>query len=568
MSGNSDARSKPAPQGSRTARAWYLAAVCLLPAIVLWRQDNILFPSYGSIDSWTYFGYFRNLVEFKRGLLFGNTFGTHWSLILPGAALHGLFGPLAAEWLLHLGAHTLASVSLFLTLLWVVGARRAFAAAMLFSLNPWVNLATAADFVDGMGIAYCLLAMALLTWAALAPVRRLALVGAGMALAALVYCDPEWMMLAPLLPLYYLGLARAWHGDSPARSLAALCRWFGAGCAIVTAAFAAINYRLDGHAFFYASPILAVLHRAAPRAAWWQGLWRDGAPSIWLAFPMAAALASVAVLIRERRRAHQAMTGAALFSWLFLGALAWMTGCQMRGIPMLASAYPASILLPFGFLAMGAGFWEYLETARPRHYILFCCALALALGYAWSGEGPVVTSGLAYPVWTGVAALAASLLWRRTPESALCGLAGFFVLTALGVAPCYGGLEAHGYRDQYVALCRARQRIETVRQGGPVRFWFDKQDRAASDAVALTSTYSWESRLSDSFYPAPCGETVAPGTLIAMIATDRWPSADAAAMALTGCWIGKRLGVEAVETDTIPRGASSYRLSLLRVESQ
>jgi len=379
-----------------------------------------------------------------------------------------------------------------------------------------------------------------------------------------VYSDAEWVVLAPLLPLYYIGLARAWHGAAPVRSLAALCRWFGAGCAIVTVALGALNYRLDGHLWFYASPILAVLRRNSQAAPWWLGLWRDGAPSPWLFFAMAAAAASAAVLVGEGRRAFRGMTGAALFSWLFLGASAWMAWLQASGHAMLGSPYRASILLPFGFLAIGARFWPELETARPRHYILFCSAAAVALGYAWTGEGPIAASGLPYPVWTGMAALAASLLWRRTPESAICGLGGFFVITALGVAPCYGGLEAHGYREQYVALCRARERIETVRQGRPVRFWFDTEDRAAPDAVALTSTYSWEALLSQSFSRAPCGEVPAPGTLIAVIGTDGSPGA---ASALTACWGGKGLRVAQVETDIIQRGASSYRMSLLRAGS-
>ena len=206
MTDETGPRSRPAAAESGAATIWYLAAVCLLPAIVLWHQDNILFTGYGYIDPWVYFGYFRNLVEFKRSLLPGNAFGAHLSWILPGAAVHRLFPPLAANCILHLGVHTLGSVSLFLTLKWVVGARRAFAAAMLLSLNPWFTLATAWDYVDGIGIAYCLLTMALLTWAAVAPVRRWSLLAAGMALAALVYSNPDWVMLAPLLPLYYLGL--------------------------------------------------------------------------------------------------------------------------------------------------------------------------------------------------------------------------------------------------------------------------------------------------------------------------------------------------------------------------
>ena len=567
MTDDTHPRSMPAAAESWATTIRYLAAVCLLPSIVLWHQDNILFTGYGFIDPWMYFGYFRNLVEFTRDVFPGNAYGAHLSWILPGAAVHKLFAPLAANCILHLGVHTLASVSLFLTLKWVVGARRAFAAAMLFSLNPWLTLATAWDYVDGIGIAYCLLTMALLTWAALVPVRRWALMAAGMALAAMVYSNPDWAMLLPLPPLYYLGLTRAWHRTPLVRSFFVLCRWFGPGCVLVTVAFAVINHWMNGRFWFYAAPLRGVFQPSSSPAHWWQGLWQDGAPSVWLLFAMAAAAVSAVILFEEGRNAFRGRTAAALFSWLFLGALAWMIWCQIRGNPLLGLPFHASILLPFSFLAIGARFWPALETASPRYYLLFCCVLAVVLGYAWLDDGPVTAARIPYAVWMGLAALVASLVLRLSPENVICGLAGCFVFTALGVVPCYTLVEAHGYRNQYQALCRARERIEAVRQGRPVRFWYDKQDRAFPDATALNSTYSWaDSLLSRSFGTAPCGQEPAPSTIIAAIGSDPSHGTDFVASTLTGCWSGKGLRVVPVETDTIPRGAWSYRLSLLRVE--
>ena len=557
----------PAAAESRAATTWYLAAICLLPLIVLWHQDNILFTGYGYVDPWVYFGYFRNLVEFKRSLLPGNEFGAHLSWILPGAAVHKLFPPLAANCILHLGVRTLGSVSLFLTLKWVVWARRAFAAAMLFSLNPWFTFATAWDYVDGIAIAYCLLTMALLTWAAIEPVRRWVLVAAGMALAAMVYSNAEWAMLTPLLPLYYLGLTRAWHGTPLRGSFFVLCRWFGAGCVIATVALAAVNYRLEGRWLFYAGPALEAFHRNRPPAPWFQGLWRNGGPSLWLPFAMAAAAASAVVLVGEGRRAFRPATGAALFSWMFLAALAWMIVRQLLGNPVLGTPYRASILLPFSFLAIGARFWPELETARLRNYIFFGCVAAVVLGNAWLDEGSNTVYSLPLPLWLGLAALAASLLWRLAPESAICALGGFAIFTTLGVGPCYVGVEAHGHREQYQALCRARERIETVRQGRPVRFWYDQKDRTTNDALALSTTYFWESTLSQSFSAPPCGQVQAPSTIVAAIGPDESHGAEFVASALNACWSAQGLRVVPVETDVLQRGAASYRLSLLRVEA-
>ena len=87
----------------------YVIGVLLFPVLVLWRQDNALFTGYGYLDPWFYLGFFRNLVEFKRNLFPATYYGSRLSWILPGAAVHGLFPPVAANCILHLGVHTVAT---------------------------------------------------------------------------------------------------------------------------------------------------------------------------------------------------------------------------------------------------------------------------------------------------------------------------------------------------------------------------------------------------------------------------------------------------------------------------
>ncbi len=614
----------PVPEGPATALG-YLAAVLLLPWLVLWSQDNALFTGYGYIDPWIYFGYFRNLLEFKRNLFIGNPHGAHLSWILPGAALHSLFAPVAATRLLHLGVHTLATCSLFLTLKWAAGTRRAFIGAMLFSANPWLWAATGWDYVDGIGIAYCLLTMAILTWAALKPGRRWALLAAGIALAALLSTGAGWLTLAPLLPLYYAGLMRSWHQTPMLRSFLALFRWFGAGCVLAAMVFSAINYGLD-HKFLDASPISELLHWDNSRARWFwlaltaaaiavvalflarrklpgsismralfplpivcalawiafaliwhgnsapgfwrRGVWRDGAPSPWLWFPMLAAATAVVDLCREMRGRGRGISTRVLFSLLLLCALAWMTYAQARGRPELGEFYYAGKLLPFSFLVIGARFWPEVEKVRLRDYLVFCCALGMALGYAWLGEGIGLAAGLPYGPWLGAAALLAALFWVQFPEYLLCSIGGFFVFTALGVGARYGGLEAHAFRDQLQLLSTARARIETVRQGRMVRFWYDDNDGARPAAVALTSTYLGDdSLLSRSYAAPPCNTDLPPSAVVAAISTNPSHGPDFVSARLFGCWRGNGLRAVPVEIDRFGHGSSSYQMSLLRVET-
>jgi hypothetical protein len=603
-----------APEG-RAGGMLYLTAVLLLPLLVLWHQDNALFAGYGYIDPWIYFGYFHNLVEFHRNLFIGNPYGTRLSWILPGAAFHSLFAPVTATYLLHLGVHTLATTSLFLTLKWVAGPRRAFVAAMVFSVNPWLWAATGWDYVDGIGIAYCLLTMALLTWAARIPGRRWALIPAGMSLAALLNTGAGWLTLAPLLLLYYAGLMWTWHRTAILCSFLALCGWFGAGCLIMTAVFSAGNYFLDGHQVhsimfqaprFWMSIIAAAIgvvvvfpmrrkiSRAISKSAlvslilacalawiayflvspgnnapapWWQGLWGGGAPSPWLWFPIIAAAAALVALYSERRKWRSGISASVLLSLQLLCALAWMMCAQLRGRPELGEFYFASKLLPFSFLVIGARFWPEVEKVRLMDYLIFCCATALTLGYAWLGEGMTLVARLPYAPWVGVAALLVSLFWLRFPEYLICSLGGFFIFTAMGVGGRYGGIEAHAFRDRLQTLSLARERIEIVRQGRAVRFWYDAKDGATPDAVALSSTYvGQESLLSRSFATAPCGKDLLPGTVVAAIAANPSHGPDFVESALSSCWSGKGLRATPLEIDTFHHGSSGYEMSLLRIE--
>jgi hypothetical protein len=585
----------------------YLAAVLLLPLLVLWRRDNALFTGYGYIDPWIYFGYFRNLVEFKRSLFVGNLHGTHLSWILPGAALHHYFAPVTATCLLHLGVQSLATLSLFLTLNWLAGARRAFVAALVFSVNPWLWAATGWDYVDGIGIAYSLLTIALLTAAARYPARHWALIPAGMALAALLNTGAGWLTLVPLFPLYYVGLMWTWHRTALLRSFLVLGGWFGAGCFFLAAIFSALNYSLDGRplrslffqpraalvliaalivlaGFFAANrkwkpvdsprtlfPLLLLCALAwiglflissgrSSTAPWQRGLWQNGALSPWLWFPLIAAVTALVVLYSERR------TLAGMLSSQFLLALAWMTAAQLRGHAELGEFSAASKLLPFAFLVIGAKFWPEADRVRLLDFLIFCGATAAILAYAWLPEGMTFAAGLPYAPWLGVTALLVALFWRSFPEYLICSVGGFFVLTAVGTGARYGGIDPHAFRNQLQLLSVARERVEIVRQAKPVRFWYDAKDGAMPAAVALSSTYvGEESLLSHTFAAPPCGKPLTPSTVVATIASNALHGPDAVASALSVCSNGMGLRATPIEIDNFHRGSSGYQISFVRI---
>ena len=560
----------PGPPRAASGRTWpYVLAVLLLPAIVLWRQDNTLFTGVGYLDPWFYLGFFRNLANFKGSAFPFTYYGSRLSWILPGALIHSLFSPLAANCILHLAVQSVATISFFMTLRIAAGARRAFLATMVFSINPWLWNATGWDYVDGVGIAYCLLTMALLTSAAVQPVKRWTLFAAGMALAALVYSNLFWVALAPLLPLYYIALAWMWRRTPPIRSFLSLCLWFGAGCAMITVAFGGINRLLDGHFWFYAPSVLTGLSLMSQKYVWSESIWINHALAPWLWLSGIAGCTGLVLLPYRLRRSLTGSNAAGLLfvaQWLL--AIGFMGYMQARGSQAVGLSYYASYLLPFSFLAIGTSFWPAAEKISQARYVLICCVAAIVFGVVWYDYAAVILptwqSGIRQIVLVGGCALVLGLALRQRTVGillAIAGLAIFISLARFGMTQ-----DPHAYRRQYEALMRARERIETVRNGRYVRFWYDAHDPAIRDYDALSATYLWSSSLGGDRFPEPPREVdVPPGTVFVVLSSQGRDS-ELARKTLSQCWEPYGMRVAPVENDVIERGSYRYTMALLTAE--
>lgn len=562
----------PVPEPPRdSARPWpYVLAVLLLPAIVLWRQDNALFTGVGFLDPWFYLGFFRNLANFKGSAFPFTYYGSRLSWILPGALIHSLFSPLAANCILHLAVQSVAALSLFTTLRIAAGARRAFLATMVFSVNPWLWSATGWDYVDGAGIAYYLLTMALLTSAAARPVKRWTLLAAGMALAALVYSNLFWVALAPLLPLYYIALAWTWRRTPAIRSFRSLCVWLGAGCAIVTGALGGINRLLDGHFWFYAPSVLTALNLAGKTNPWFQSIWIGHALAPWLWFSVIAGGTGLALVpYRLRRPLTGTNAAGVLFAAQWSLAMALMGYMQERGSVALGSPFYASYLLPFTFLVIGASFWPAAEKISQARYVLICCVAAVVFGAVWYDY-----AGIVMPIWPAAirqtvlvagCALASGLVLRRRTAGILLAIAGLAIVTSQ--ARIALPEDPHAHRRQYEALMHARERIETIRHGRYVRFWYDAHDAAVRDYDALSSTYLWSSSLwGDRFPEPPRNVDVPPGTLFVVLFSRQGHDSELARRRLSQCWEPYGMRAAPVEDDIIERGSYRYTMALLTAE--
>jgi len=114
-------------------------------------------------------------------------------------------------------------LSLFSILRVTAGVRAAFLTAMVFS--PTLGFGPQRwDYIDGPGVAYCLLALALLTRSARQPVRRGSLLWRAVRWReCCIRISPGLALRRCCLLLHRDGLA--WHRTPMFRSLAAVCLW-------------------------------------------------------------------------------------------------------------------------------------------------------------------------------------------------------------------------------------------------------------------------------------------------------------------------------------------------------
>jgi hypothetical protein len=541
--------SRPSP------RSWpYLIAVLLLPLLVLWRQGDALYTPAWYSDPWFYTSGFRDLLEFKRGVFYSSYYSSRLSWLLPGWAVYSLFPPLVANAVLHLGVHLAATAAFFSVLRRAAGARAAFLATLVFSVHPWLWAATGWDYVDGPGIAYCLIAMAALARASEAERSRWPLVLAGAAIAGAVYSNIFWIALAPLVALVYVGLARR---------ILPLAVWSGAGFLAVTLALCAVNNPLDGFFWFY-SPSVATAIRFGQKFEDYRGVWQGGSLAPWLWPAVAAGATAFVLAFRLAASGKEARRSAAMiFSLLLLAVAGLMAFLQGRGSPVLGMSAYASCLLPFAFVAMGCAFFESADRMSAPAYIALCVVSALVFAALW---GRLLAPRVA--TMAAVAAIgllfAAAVLLRGVAVAPALAMTGFIVLTAVSLRHVTdAGL--HGNREEFSRILRVADRLETARKGRVLRFWFNDQDPNHSEYVALNSLSDGGIRRIGVSYPAGCDAGVQPDTLVAALSVDE-RTAEVARTALAGCWSPMGLTPVLEFTERIVPSPHPYTLAILRAE--
>jgi len=548
------------PSRSTPRFSYYWAAVLLLPLIALWHQDDVLYSPLWQADAWFYLGYFRDLVSFKRDLFEGFYYGTRLSWILPGYLAHLALPPLAANALMHLGTHTVATASLFRILRSTAGARAAFLTAIFFAAHPWFWCATGWDHVNGAAIAYLMLGMACLAAAAEMPSRQWLLVAAGASLTAAVVAHLFLAALVPVALVYYAGMA--WALGLPLKpALKGAAIRLGAGFLAVIVPLSLINgFLIDGHFWFWA-PSFRTASSVVTRYQWAESVWQDHRLVPWLWLPIASAAMAVVIVCQWRGAANRKRIAGLLVSAQLLAVFALMGGLQLRGITLLGHYYYACYLLPFTFFAIGHSLWRAAADMGTRTYLLACAAAVALAAAAWYDPG---SHRLGAEPWLAIAlcALAASLALGKRAAGVFCAIAGLGLL----MFPSYNGTNEsgrlHATREEYMRVMDARQYIEKRRGDALPLFWYDWHDPANNEYFALDASYIAEFSRISALFPAGCPERVFPRNMV-VVSSPRADAGEVARNALDACWSKARL--KAAVQDVFPgsEGPNPFTITLL-----
>jgi hypothetical protein len=519
------------------------------PWILLAVNPNWPFANGGNCDPWFYYGFFTNYPQLYQ--VRPHYDGERLPVILPGYLFHQLFSPTVATVLLHVTFFYIAIFSLFYTLKQLHDQRTALLTTLLLSCHSFFVGAMGWDYGDGFGIAYYLLAIALLIRSVTAAWPSVWIGLCGMVSAALFYTYPLWLIFLPFFPLYYALPVRA-SGRRPLWSaILVFGACFAMGFAGLTAFFSLLNHWVGGSYNFYRYS-LKTMFAVSELPTWHNTDFRWLSTATWDVFPLILFLAAVLYILvvylaKKERPGIITWLFLANFIWCFL-AFSYLT--FVKGRRILEFDYYASSLLPLMFLVIGSVFLSGSSKVRLPVFLFVVGAAAvvcvLPLWKHWwypamftdlplAHKHPgVVNHYLLGCCAVGLTGLVLRIFFR---DSRLTWLACVFALCAadFGLVPAFTRATwVTGYRGA-AFYERVTKAIEVVKmQTGietPPYFWFSLDDKENLDHRAIARTLLAHQIVDMNFPRVAPGYTIPPGSLV-LILTEKQDIIDVAQNAL------------------------------------
>ena len=491
----------------------HIVVLLCIPALVLLRQTNAIFPDPRFVDSWIYLGFFKNLFDFKRYLFTETYYATRMSWILPGWLINQVFLPQAANYLIHLSVFYLFIFSLYSAVSRLVHRRAALITALACGFYPYLWGAVGSDYVDGVGIACYMTCFALLTRAAFSDQRRISLVVAGAFAAAMIHTNLSWCLPVLLLAVHYCGMA-VLRGREWRHVIVDLLIWFALGSLALSGFLAAVNFWMVGDPWFYMPSVRFVQRNGTVSLRPHYGMF--GWPlRQWLKYPVVMLVAGCLVMAVRVRRNGIGKNIQTVLVLAHLGLLfAIFVVMEGRGTTVLTVEFYASYLIPLTFLSLGAILPCSIEA--PKVFAGWTIALVGAFGCTWwMYNSPAPENWTVTGTLPAVAVIVIAGLLRYQPAAAGASVLGLGLLTySVRLAP---EVDPNYRRAVFERLMQASSRVEYWRQGRPPRFWYDLDESSGREFRSLCSLYVYNySLISEKFPALPDDREVEPGVLLIM----------------------------------------------------
>lgn len=565
------ARRRPSPSLPEPPARRDLLLLFALPVALAFLNSDWLWGA-PIRDPWIYYGYFKRLPLYLTTYL-SSYYSSRLSVLIPGWLVHSLLSPLFAQLALHftlvwgaLGAFYYAARAL-------LGRRSALFSSVVLASHPFFLIALGDNYVDGFGIAYALLALAVLTRAASSAAPGGLLVAAGGVVVLLVSANVFYVVFVPFLVAHYLVL----RGRTPARELLRAAGWLVLGASAVFVAFCLASKALGGrYLFFLSSTHFAgtLLRRPNPMGAPF-GSWLPAA--VWLVFPCLV-LAGIPLALRRIRVARTRE-----FVWsqgASLGFSLVMLAVQLSPIAVVLQYwFYASLLIPFAFLAFAGQVKTWIDDLGEgefRTVVGFTMgALAAANAIRLSRDAlsafpmaPIVlclVAGLGVPFALLVSSrrrLAATLL---VPSLAIAMLLARNFTEFDRIWDFFGDDR----QDLFLQVTRAEASARRYDPGVGIYYWWNQDDPLNSLYDATAATALSGVRIVNLAFPdtgdgrTAEGAPLAPGMKIAILS--RLPTATAVGIAALGL-----AGFEAspLGQESIPGPGSTFRMDVIEIRGR
>ena len=348
--------------------AFHWAVILATPFLLLAVDRNvfIITNANGWIDPWLYTGFLLDLPHYL--IRWGDTYyATRLAWLLPGYAVHELFTPITANYILHIAFFYVLLFTAYALVTAGINRTTGFVFTLLIAWNPEIISAMGWDYVDGAVITYFVISLLCFEKASSGTRRWLWAAAGGAGLACLAASNLVAATLWPVCGLFLLlrvGLPR-W------RTTVAILAVAVVGSVAMLAIFGVVNEQLGGRTFFFLKPSLnyATTNLWLPSQFDAKGYgWIPQAPALIL--PAVSALGAALALV-GRWHIVKSFSGAVQVTAFV--AVVWFVVHSMLWSHSIHVSYYTSYMIPLALLALA------VHPDSPLHFAVVSARRAIAL---------------------------------------------------------------------------------------------------------------------------------------------------------------------------------------------